>query len=67
MNRQKEWTLVALNAALTSDLTQCHTALEQQCCKAIALREMRELWREVLRTRKPTPGEVSVAEHHGII
>lgn len=62
----KQWTLTALNHELSNDLQACNNQLERDCCKALALKEMRELWASIRATRKPTPGEVAVAELHSL-
>lgn len=62
---QKGWTLVWLNQQMNLDLQQCHTELERHTCKVICIKEMRDFWHNM--NRKPTPGEVAIAEMHGII
>lgn len=62
----KQWTLVALNQELVKDLAACNSQLERDCCKALCIKEMRELSQSIKATRKPTPGEVAVIEQYGL-
>lgn len=59
------WNIGQLKMALINSLTQCHTQLERDMCKAIAGKEIREkaiLWS---KTRKLTPGEIAIASEYG--
>lgn len=59
------WNISHLQQALDRDLLQCNNQLERDCCKAIAGREIREKAKEWSKTRKLTPGEISIAMNYG--
>jgi hypothetical protein len=55
-----EWTLVALNKAMIDDLDKCQSESERINCRAICEREIKNKAVEITKTRKLTPGEMSV-------
>ena len=61
----KNWNLKQLNIALLQDLNECNTQFERDCCKAIGGKEIISKAKEFAKTRKLTPGEVSIAAQFG--
>lgn len=58
-------TIHTLHAALTHDLTLCHTKHEQIMVKAIGGREIRELAEKTAKTRSLTQTEIRTAMQYG--
>jgi len=56
----KEWTLPALYRAMQKDLELCNTECERINCMAICKKEIRNLANETQKTRRLTPGEISI-------
>jgi len=64
---KQAWNIVDLNRAMQADLMKCHTLNERINCKAICLKEMRELMSaKKAQGKKLNPGEVAVLEYYGI-
>jgi hypothetical protein len=56
----KPWTIVQLKHAMDKDLERCNNSFEYNNCRAICVKEMRELAENL--TRKLTPCEVAILE-----
>jgi len=64
---QKEWNLQQLAAAATQDLKLCNNDHERFMANTINRKEMRDLWQSMkAQGRKPTPGDIAIAEHWGL-
>lgn len=58
----KPWNIKQLFSAMLIDLESCQTDLERNMVKTICTKEIRGKAKEFSKTRKLTPGEISILE-----